>query len=69
MKQTNKRWNEMTRNLTQSLVDRMSRPVNINSDLLCCWGLRESCVLLVNEEQLVGFRGRMGLEICEWLIN
>ena len=39
------------------------------TDLLCCWGLRESCVLSVNEEELVGFRGRMGLELCEGLIN
>ena len=38
-------------------------------DLLCCCGLREGCVLLVNEEEPVGFCGRMGLELCEGLIN
>ena len=38
-------------------------------DLLCCCGLREGCVLLVDEEEPVGLRGRMGLELCEGLIN
>ena len=38
-------------------------------DLLCCCGLREGCVVSVDEEELVGFRGRMGLELCEGLIN
>ena len=38
-------------------------------DLLCCCGLREGCVVSIDEEELVGFRGRMGLELCEGLIN
>ena len=39
------------------------------TDLSCCWGLRESCVLSVDDEDFVGFREREGLEHCEMLVN